>query len=146
MKKILFACGICAALLLASCSKNDMAEPVPEYLEVNNYNIAGTWQLSEWNGEALGEGTYAYLVLDRSDKTFTTHSNLDSYVNVTKTGRYDLYDEDIIYGIYDYSAGNWSHYYVISALSSDTMTWTATDDPAETRLYTRVDTLPDGLE
>ena len=40
---------------LVSC---DDDEPIIPTLEVTPANLNGTWELSEWNGTPLAEGTY----------------------------------------------------------------------------------------
>ena len=44
---------------LVSC---DDDEPIIPTLEVTPANLNGTWELSEWNGTPLAEGTYCYVV------------------------------------------------------------------------------------
>ena len=47
---------------LVSC---DDDEPIIPTLEVTPANLNGTWELSEWNGTPLAEGTYCYVVFNR---------------------------------------------------------------------------------
>ena len=37
----------------------------------------------------------------------------------------------------------WSHRYVVSELTAGRMVWTAEDDPAEVRVYSRMSAMPD---
>ena len=64
MKNILVYLMLAATFLLSACDKDDkMLEP--SYLPVTYANIAGTWQLAEWNGVEMSEGRYCYLVIKR---------------------------------------------------------------------------------
>ena len=126
-------------LAISSCKK----EEAPAYLEVNKNNISGYWELSTWNGEAIKEGSYFQMNLVRNDETFTIIQNLDAFPEYPReiTGRYDLADDDalgtVISGIYDHDSGRWSHDYVISGLTSTSMTWTAVDDGSFVQVFTR---------
>ena len=66
----LFACGF------AACSSDD-EEPEEPSLEVTPANLHGTWELAEWNGEPLAEGTYCYIVFNRKDQTFEMYQKFD---------------------------------------------------------------------
>lgn len=126
-------------LAISSCKK-DVA---PAYLEVNRNNISGSWELSTWNGKPLQKGSYFRITLVRNDGTFTILQNLDAFPEYPReiTGRYDLADDDalgtVISGIYDHDSGRWSHDYVISGLTSTSMTWTAVDDGSFVQVFTR---------
>ena len=138
IKSIILA-AICI-LAFASCKKQDPAEV---YLEVNRNNISGNWELSTWNGRPLEEGSYFKITLVRNDGTFTIIQNLDAFPESPReiTGRYDLADDPalgtVISGIYDHDAGRWSHDYIVSALTSTSMTWTAVDDASFIQVFTR---------
>ena len=57
MKNILKLMALFAFVLcFASCDDDEKVE-IPA-LPVTAANLNGTWQLSEWNGQALAEGTY----------------------------------------------------------------------------------------
>lgn len=59
MKNIFKLMALFAFLFcLTSC---DDDEPVIPTLEVTPANLNGTWELSEWNGAPLAEGTYCYI-------------------------------------------------------------------------------------
>lgn len=126
-------------LAISSCKK----EEAPAYLEVNRNNISGSWELSTWNGKPLEKGSYFRITLVRNDGTFTILQNLDAFPEYPReiTGRYDLADHDalgtVISGIYDHDSGRWSHDYVISGLTSTSMTWTAVDDGSFVQVFTR---------
>ena len=64
MKNIVTYLMLVTAFLLSACSEEEMMSE-PEYLPVNYANIAGTWKLSEWNGQEMGEERYCYLVIGR---------------------------------------------------------------------------------
>ena len=146
MKKILILLSI-IAIAVVSCEKNPMREDPPQ-LEVNANNISGQWELVEWNGENLTEGTYVYLDIVRNDKTYTMYQNLDSFSNVPHviTGSYRLSTDEelgaIIRGTYDHDSGEWSHRYIIQSLTANEMFWVAKDDPSFTQKFRRVSTIP----
>ena len=79
----LFACGF------AACSSDD-EEPEEPSLEVTPANLHGTWELAEWNGEPLAEGTYCYIVFNRKDLSRTIHtratSSAEAMITVRATG------------------------------------------------------------
>lgn len=146
MKKILILLSI-IAIAVVSCEKNPMREDPPQ-LEVNANNISGQWELVEWNGENLTEGTYVYLDIVRNDKTYTMYQNMDSFSNVPHvvTGSYRLSTDEelgaIIRGTYDHDSGEWSHRYIIQSLTANEMFWVAKDDPSFTQKFRRVSTIP----
>ena len=56
---------------------------LPDMKDVNYANIAGTWRLSEWNGEKIdGDTRYYYIKFDRKEKdgkrSYTIYTNLNS--------------------------------------------------------------------
>lgn len=55
-------------------------------LEVTNNNIAGTWQLAEWNGAPLAEGSFVYIEFIRKDAKYVMYQNLDSFGTRKLTG------------------------------------------------------------
>lgn len=134
-------------LATMACEKISQTETkIP--LEVNTNNISGKWQLVEWNGETLTEGTYVYLDIIRQDRTYTMYQNMDSFFNVSHvvTGSYRLSTDEelgaIIRGTYDHDSGEWSHRYIIKSLTANEMLWVATDDLSFTQKFVRVDTIP----
>lgn len=146
MKKILTLLSIIALAISAiSCEKENNAQP--QQLEVNAHNISGQWKLTQWNGNALAEGTYVYLDIVRNDKTYTMYQNMDSFSNVPHviTGSYVLTTDvelgAIIRGNYDHDCGEWSHRYVIKSLTANEMLWVATDDPSFAQIFHRVDNI-----
>ena len=146
MKKILILLSI-IAIAAVSCEKDSMPEEAPQ-LEVNANNISGQWELVEWNGDNLTEGTYVYLDIVRNDRTYTMYQNMDSFSNVPHviTGSYRLSTDEelgaIIRGTYDHDSGEWSHRYIIQSLTANEMFWVAKDDPSFTQKFRRVSTIP----
>lgn len=145
------AVSVFAAMALIACDRNDLSEPI-EYLEVNANNISGAWELSQWNGSALEEGTYVYLDIVRKDKTYTMYQNLDSFADVPHvvTGAYFL-DTDpelgaIIRGNYDYDAGDWAHRYIIRELTENSMVWIAKDDQSFIQKFVRISAIPENIK
>ena len=146
MKKILILLSI-IAIAAVSCEKDSMPEEAPQ-LEVNANNISGQWELVEWNGISLTEGTYVYLDIVRNDKTYTMYQNLDSFSNVPHvvTGSYRLSTDEelgaIIRGTYDHDSGEWSHRYIIKSLTANEMFWVAPDDLSFSQKFVRVESIP----
>ena len=129
-----------------SCEK-EQHDIQPEPLEVNTNNISGKWELVEWNGAPMAEGTYVYMDIERG-KTYTMYQNLDSFSNIPHviTGSYNLATDPelgaIIRGSYDHDNGDWAHRYIIKDLYENEMLWVAKDDPAFTQKFRRVSTIP----
>lgn len=146
MKKIATLLIALSVMLFAACER-DIDTAVPT-LEVKPYNLEGTWQLAEWNGAPLVEGTYVYLVIDR-DLTFDMYQNTNSMYAELLTGTYKLEEDwlvgDVISGTYDYELGAWNHEYVVSDLYKEAMTWTAKDDATDVQKFVRVDAVPDDI-
>lgn len=148
MKKILILLSI-IAMTAVSCGKIIITEPgeAPQ-LEVNANNISGQWELAEWNGTRLSEGTYVYLDIVRNDKTYTMYQNMDSFGNVSHviTGSYFLSTDvelgAVIRGSYDHDSGEWAHRYIIESLTANEMLWVATDDMSFSQKFVRVDSIP----
>ena len=136
------------AVASMACNKiDDPQDKAPEPLEVNANNISGKWELVEWNGAPMAEGTYVYMDIERG-KTYTMYHNLDSFNNIPHviTGSYNLAVDPelgaIIRGSYDHDNGDWSHRYIIKDLYENEMLWVAKDDPAFTQKFRRVSTIP----
>ncbi len=139
--------AMAAALMLSACDPNDLSQPVT-YLEVNAHNISGTWELAEWNGTALAEGTYVYLDIVRNDRTYTMYQNLDTFKDVphSLTGSYFIETDPeygaVIRGNYDHDSGDWAHRYIVRNLTENEMTWIAKDDETFVQKFVRVDSIP----
>lgn len=142
--KILITAALTALML--SCTEKPV--DTVEYLDVNANNISGKWELVEWNGAPLTEGTYVYLDIVRNDRTYTMYQNLDSFSNVPHvvTGSYFIeYDPEIgaiIRGNYDHDSGDWAHRYIVKDLTADQMYWVAKDDQTFIQKFVRVDSIP----
>ena len=141
---------VLAFMAVASMACNKIEDPQgngSEPLEVNTNNISGKWELVEWNGAPMAEGTYVYMDIERG-KTYTMYQNLDSFKNIPHviTGSYNLAADPelgaIIRGSYDHDNGDWSHRYIIKDLYENEMFWVAKDDPAFTQKFCRVSTIP----
>ena len=136
------------AVASMACNKIDAPQDNgPEPLEVNTNNISGKWELVEWNGAPMAEGTYVYMDIERG-KTYTMYQNLDSFSNVPHvvTGSYRLSTDEelgaIIRGTYDHDSGEWSHRYIIQSLTANEMLWVATDDLSFSQKFVRVESIP----
>ena len=136
------------AVASMACNKiDDPQDKAPEPLEVNTNNISGKWELVEWNGAPMAEGTYVYMDIERG-KTYTMYQNLDSFSDIPHviTGSYNLATDPelgaIIRGSYDHDNGDWAHRYIIRDLYENEMLWVAKDDPSFTQKFRRVSTIP----
>ena len=72
---------------LVSC---DDDEPIIPTLEVTPANLNGTWELSEWNGTPLAEGTYCYITFNRKEQTFEMYQKFDSMYARYITGSFSI--------------------------------------------------------
>ena len=65
------------------------------------------------------------------------------------TGRFAIETDEelgaIIYGNYDYSAGDWQHRYIVTDFSKTQMIWTAKDDRSDISVYERCDGIPEDI-
>lgn len=151
MKHIMKLFTLLAALLLTtgfvSCSSDD-DEPQEQSLPVTPANLDGVWQMTEWNGQPMAEGTYCYVVFHRRDNTMEMYDNLNSmyahYTSGTFYVKQDAYLGYVINGTYDNGVGDWNQSYIVSQLyqSTGTMLWTAKDDASDVFRYTRVSEVP----
>ena len=144
MMRIVIAMAIAlTASAAVSCDKPQNEEEV--YLEVNAHTLSGKWQLVEWNGNALENGTYVYLDIVRNDRTYTMYQNIDSFMNLPHvvTGSYYIENDPefgaVIRGNYDHDSGDWVHRYIITGLTATEMYWTAKDDMTYVQKYERVE-------
>ena len=139
-----------AFMAVASMACNKIDDPQdngPEPLEVNTNNISGKWELVEWNGAPMAEGTYVYMDIERG-KTYTMYQNLDSFSDIPHviTGSYNLATDPelgaIIRGSYDHDNGDWAHRDSIKDLYEHEMLWVAKDNPAFTQKFARIASIP----
>lgn len=147
MKTIRIIVMVAAAFLaVQSCTVEP--EVTVEYLEVNANNISGKWELVEWNGSPLAEGTYVFLDIVRNDRTYTMYQNLDSFQDIPHvvTGSYFIETDPglgaVIRGNYDHDAGDWAHRYIVKDLTGTEMVWVAKDDPGFIQKFSRVPSIP----
>ncbi len=149
--KNIFKLTMLLSLIFVSvaCSNNDDDKVFQEVtLEANYINIAGTWGLTEWNGEKI-ETIYNYITFDRREKTFVMYQNMDSMYAREITGSFTLSKDaddnsvDIISGVYDYQNGAWNNQYEIK-IYADRMVWTVVGDASDVSVYTRCE-LPSDL-
>jgi hypothetical protein len=135
------------ALSAIACEKNDLSQP-EELKEVNANNISGKWQLHEWDGAHMLEGTYVYLDIVRNGQTYTMYQNIDSFGDIPHviTGRYFIETDPavgaVIRGDYDHDSGDWAHRYIVKDLTATSMTWVAKDNPEYIQKYERVESIP----
>ncbi len=146
MKKFLkFAVLSLAAITMCAC--DDDESYVDPGLEVTPHNLSGTWQLAEWQGAPLAEGSFVYIELTRKVQLFSMYQNLDSALPRELTGRFAITTDEalgsIIMGQYDYGMGDWNHQYIVTDLDADSMVWTAKDNPEDVSLYVRCESIPD---
>lgn len=142
--KFLFAVSA-ASFLAFSCEKEKVSEPV--WMDVTPNNIAGTWELAEWWGAPLAEGSFVYMELIRRDNKFVMYQNIDSYATRKFSGIYSIDESsDVISGRYDNEVGNWNNDYVISELTADRMVWTVKGNPDDVSVYVRCEIPEDVLK
>lgn len=146
MIHLLVSISVISMVAISCIDKPDVE--VEEYLDVNANNISGKWELAEWNGSALTDGTYVFMEIVRNDRTFTLYQNLDSFNDVPHvvTGSYFIETDPelgaIIRGSYDHDSGDWAHRYIIRDLTRESMIWVAKDDPEFVQKYVRVESIP----
>lgn len=141
---------------ITSCSDDDKEEVKP-VLDVNYANLAGTWQLTEWNGEKMNDSRYYYIIFNRKEEDgkrgYMIYTNLNSATSQRISGAFQLETDeetrDIISGTYNYQMSTddgWNHSYIITDFYKESMVWTAKDDTAEVRIYARCEEIPADIE
>ena len=129
-----------AAVVLASCTEET---PVVEYLDVTPNNISGEWELVQWNGNALDDGTYFYIEFIRKDRKYVIYQNFKSIGEFPQvlTGTFNIETDvelgAIIRGMYDFDGGYWAHDYEVNNLTSGQMEWVAVDDIEFTQKFVK---------
>lgn len=146
--KTLFRMMALFMLLIGFTACEDDEETVST-LEVNYANLNGTWQLAEWNGKPLAEGTYCYITFVRKDKTYKLYQKFDSMYARCVTGTFTVESDDylgyIISGDYDLK-GEWANSYIVTdLLPSGSMIWTVKDDYNDVSKYVRCDGVPSNI-
>ena len=143
MKKTVHLILVAVMAIMTACEKEEM--PIPA-LEVNYINLDGTWQLAEWRGAPLAEGTWLYIELDRKEHTFKIYDNISTMYPHLYTGVFEITNDwrvgDVISGTYDYENGVWNHDYIVTDLYQESMLWTAKDDDTEVQKFVRVAEVP----
>ena len=136
------------AVASMACNKiDDPQDKAPEPLEVNTNNISGKWELVEWNGAPMAEGTYVYMDIERG-KTYTMYQNLDSFSNIPHviTGSYNLATDPelgaIIRGSYDHDNGEWADRYIVKTLTADKMIWVPVTNSTSYQIFHKVKDIP----
>lgn len=146
--KTIFRFTLLALIVTAFCACDDDKSYVAP-LDVTPNNLAGTWQLAQWNGAPLAEGSYVYIEFIRKDQKYVMYQNLDSFGARKLTGRFAIETDEelgaIIYGNYDYSAGDWQHRYIVTDFSKTQIIWTAKDDRSDISVYERCDGIPEDI-
>ena len=137
------------ALTLTLCGACEDKNEEQPWLKPNANNIAGTWQLAEFGGETLAEGTYVYIEFIRKDALFEMYQNVDSFPLRKLTGRFGITEEEtgeyMIRGMYDHSVGDWKHVYRITEFTAGRMVWTAQDDEEDVSVYVHCDGIPEEI-
>ena len=77
--KTIFRFTLLALIATAFCACDDDKSYVAP-LDVTPNNLAGTWQLAQWNGAPLAEGSYVYIEFIRKDQKYVMYQNLDSFI------------------------------------------------------------------
>ena len=103
------------------------------------------------NGTARPSPRAATYTSSSSAKTRSTSCTRtsDSFGARKLTGRFAIETDEelgaIIYGNYDYSAGDWQHRYIVTDFSKTQMIWTAKDDRSDISVYERCDGIPEDI-
>lgn len=145
MKRFLrFAALLSALALLGACDDDMYVTP----LEVTNNNIAGTWQLAEWNGAPLAEGSFVYIEFIRKDAKYVMYQNLDSFGTRKLTGPVSSSTTTRSWVRSSAAAtttapGDWAHRYIVTDFTETSMVWTAKDDRSDVQVFVRCDGIPD---
>ena len=145
MKNIFKLMALFAFVFCLSSCEDD--EPVIPTLEVTPANLNGIWELSEWNGQSLAEGTYCYVIFNRKEQTFEMYQKFDSMYARYITGEFsikkDPYLGSVISGIYDYGNGDWNNEYIVTdLLETGSMIWTSKNDENDVNKYIRCEKVP----
>ena len=137
---VLLAMVVCSV----ACTEE---QPVVKYLDVTPNNLAGTWELVEWNGASLVGDSYFRIEFVRKDCKFNIWQNFDSMGQMPHevTGEFNVIDDhqgSYLSGMYDNGEGYWAHDYYVLDLTSTSMTMVALDDETFVQKFIRVNPLP----
>ncbi len=142
MKRFILLTISLFALGFVACD-NEPEVPTEPQLEVTANNIAGEWQLAEWKGAPLAEGSYVYLSFDRRERTFVIYQNLDSFSTRTLTGSFYIETDPergaVIRGSYDYDRGDWANRYYVISLTANEMVWASSNNVVDQSVYVRAE-------
>lgn len=146
MKNILKLMALFAFVLCFTACDDDEKADI-QILPVTPANLNGTWQLAEWNGQPVAEGTYCYITFNRKEQTFEMYQKFDSMYARYITGSFkiekDPYLGYVISGDYDFNNGDWNNEYIVTdLLPSGSMIWTAKDDDSDVNKYVRCNGVP----
>ena len=89
MKNIFKLMALFAFVLCFSSCDDDEDTALPT-LPVTAANLNGVWQLAEWNGQPLAEGTYCYIEFNRKELTFEMYQKFDSMYARCITGSFKI--------------------------------------------------------
>lgn len=147
--KRITAVFLTAALCLftVSCEKEPV-DPVEPQLVPSEAAVAGVWELTGHSLAVRGSTPFMYIVLERSEMTFTMYSNVNSGATQVRTGTFSLSGKNgeyTITGIYDHGGGFWNNDYLITGLTAREMEWTVSDNPEDVSVFTRVDAVPEEI-
>ena len=129
-----------AVALFAACTAE---APVVEYLDVTPNNISGEWELVQWEGKPLEEGTYFYIEFIRKDRKYVIYQNFKSIAELPEvlTGNFNIETDvelgAVIIGMYDFDGGYWAHDYEVNNLTRSQMEWVAVDDRNFTQKFVK---------
>ena len=148
MKNIFNLMALFAFLCCFSACDDD--EAVIPTLAVTPANLNGTWELAEWNGQPLAEGTYCYVTFDRKEQTFEMYQKFDSMYARHITGGFSIEEDpylgSVIDGVYDYGNGEWNNKYIVTdLLETGSMIWTAKDNENDVNKYVRCEKIPEDI-
>ncbi|WP_018666152.1 lipocalin family protein [Bacteroides gallinarum] len=148
MKNIFNLMALFAFLCCFSACDDD--EAVIPTLAVTPANLNGTWELAEWNGQPLAEGTYCYVTFDRKEQTFEMYQKFDSMYARHITGGFSIEEDpylgSVIDGVYDYGNGEWNNKYIVTdLLETGSMIWTAKDNENDVNKYVRCEAVPEDI-
>ena len=135
-----------AATLLSGCKKVVNNDPPLPAAPVTYDTIDGCWQLTEWNGEELAEGTYLYAKFDGVERRFEMWDNLGSMYVQHKSGSFtittDKQGNATLSGVYDYGVGDWGNDYLAKMLgpTGEKMVWYAEE---ENIVFSHIDEIPE---
>lgn len=143
MKRISLLLITLICCLLTGCQDDD---PIllPEEMAVTYNSLAGSWELVEYCGSTLPEGTYMTLTFDRRNHTVEMEGNLNSAYATTRTSSFEISGDDYygytLSGSYGAVAGDWQYSYQVTMRVDNTMTWIADAEEPMTQLYRRIET------